>query len=79
MSPTNIKVKHQLREVRERVAGCMAIIMLSVDSLNPIKAISGAFGWNSIWFAVVALFAMMSVLLANLFELSYFLTKVPYL
>ena len=73
---TNIKVNHQLREVRERVFGCIAIVMLSVDTLNPIKAVCGAFGWNSVWVAFVAIAAMISLLYANLYELSYFFCKV---
>ena len=72
---TNIKL-YQLREVRERVFGCLAIVMLSVDTLNPIKAVCGAFGWNSGWVAVVAIAAMISLLYAYLYELSYFFCKV---
>jgi glycerol-3-phosphate O-acyltransferase/dihydroxyacetone phosphate acyltransferase len=73
---TNIKVRDSLREVRERVTACVAVVMLSVDALNPVKAVCGFFGFSSWWFAVAAVGAMVSILYANFFELSYFMTKL---
>ena len=73
---TNIKVRDSLREVRERMAACVAVVLLSVDALNPIKAVCGLFGVNSAWVAAASVAAMISILYANIFELSYFMTKL---
>lgn len=69
-------VKSPLREVRVRVAMIFAVLMLSCDALNPIKIITDVFGINHWFFFFVSLFYLVSMLISNAQELTYFSLKV---
>jgi glycerol-3-phosphate O-acyltransferase/dihydroxyacetone phosphate acyltransferase len=68
--------KSPQREVRIRIAMCVGLIMLSVDSLNPIKVFCSILDINSWYFACVGIIIFAVILHANAKDLSYFCTKV---
>jgi len=70
------EVKSPLREVRLRVAVCFAMIMLSSDSLNPVKLVCGVTGINTLWCTILFSILFLVILSANAKELTYFMTKV---
>lgn len=71
-----VEVKTPLREVRFRVSACLACVMLSIDSLNPIKVITSIIGLNPNWVGGISLFVFCGILYVNASELMYFMTKV---
>lgn len=69
-------VKSPLREVRVRVAMVFALLMLSCDALNPVKIITDVFGINPWIIFVLSFLYLISMLVSNASELTYFSLKV---
>lgn len=70
------QINTPLREVSLRSTACAAIVMLSLDPLNPVKIFCTVTGVSAIWVAVVAGIAFLYILLVNASELLYFIVKV---
>ena len=69
-------VSTPLREVRMQVAACFALVMLSVDSLNPVKFLIEVTGINQQYVSFISLLLFIGVLYANAHDLIYFFVKV---
>lgn len=70
------EVRTPLREVRLRVAVSFALIMLSSDSLNPVKVLCGIFNIDTLWATIVFVLVFIGIISANAKELTYFCMKV---
>ena len=70
------RVKGSLREIRLRVAACLALICLSVDDLNPVKNVCSILEINTSWVALITLGWVLTLIYANLNDLIYFTVKV---
>lgn len=70
------EVKSPLREVRVRVAACFTLIMLSSDTLNPVKLVCEIVGLPTYVATVIFSIAFMFIVSANAKELMYFSVKV---
>lgn len=69
-------IKSPLREVRVRVAMIFTVLMLSCDALNPIKIFSDVLGINPWFFFSISIFYLVSILISEGAELTYFSLKV---
>lgn len=70
------RVKASLREIRLRVAACIALICLSVDDLNPVKVVCSILQLDTNWVALVTLGWVLTLIYANANDLIYFSVKI---
>ena len=70
------EVKSPLREVRVRVAACFTLIMLSSDTLNPVKLVCEIIGLPTYVATVLFTIAFVFIISANAQDLMYFSVKV---
>lgn len=70
------EISGTLKDVRLRIYGCAAIIMLAHDGLNPIKAISSIIGISTWWATITAIGLAFTIVWGNFWELAYFATVI---
>lgn len=71
-----IERKTPIQEIRMRIALCSVLIMLSIDSINPVKVLCSMVYISTTWIAIFAFLMMTVVFYSNAKELAYFSTKI---
>ena len=70
------RVRVPLQEIRLRVAVCLALIFLSIDSINPVKVICSILNFEEKWVALFVMGWLSTIVYANANDLIYYFVKV---
>lgn len=69
------EVKTPLRQVRLRVAVAFTVIMLSSDTINPVKVLCSILSVNTVWVTIAAAVFFLAIISTNASDLIYFMVK----